>query len=153
MLDEKCLMNFRVGFVAFVVAYALFSGVANVSAPRWSDWRRLEIEGVWSTARIQGVTLEHHNMCTFSYSVDGKEYTSRASGCGRREVGSTMDIIYLPSNPEFHATQSPRSFWLGPMLGFVLVSLFLAIGVAYNYSGSAPLIQWIKALGARRRQG
>lgn len=116
------------GAFAFFAAYAAFFASDNLTAPRWSDWRKLEMEGRQVQGRVQEVTPKDHDGCRFSYRVDGREYWSRASGCGKSSIGDEITLTYLPSNPEINTTRSPRSMWLEPMITVCVFSLICAIG-------------------------
>jgi hypothetical protein len=122
------------GLGAAVLVYAFFAIAINTTEHGWPDWYRMLQAGVEANALVTRTEPARHQTCYFSYSVDGRRYESSDFGCADRGVGNSVSITYLPGDPTFATTHSPREEFL--FLVFAPLALALIAGVAAAFRAS-----------------
>jgi hypothetical protein len=112
----------RAGVMVSFLAFAFFSIAVNAQSRGWDSWYLLASHGREARATVTRTQPESHQTCYFFFSVDAKRYEGADQGCSA-EVGQSLTIRYLPTDPSFATSSSP----IGQLAFLVFGPLVLSV--------------------------
>ncbi len=132
----------RAGALVAIVTFAFSAAIFNLGPHSWLSWYRLAASGERAEATITATNPPVHRTCTFEFFVDSVKYQGSDQGC-EFEIGESVPITYLPTDPSFATTASPLSHLIESILGSLAASVFAGLGGAWSVrSLRGRLLHW-----------
>jgi hypothetical protein len=119
----------KAGVATTLFAFSFFALCFNSQPHGWLAWLQLWTQGKTAEATITRLESTNHNTCHFSYLVGYRAYEGADQGC-HFQVGQSLLITYLPSDPTFATSAEPRDEFLVMVLGPLLLSILGGIVMA-----------------------
>lgn len=122
--------------IAFSMAvfFGFFLFLAWLVYLNYENKEKLISSGVAATAVIVGKACDDHGAIRYSFKVDGVEHIRKGYGCTpscrSANIGETIAISYLPSNPSVNECGSPHAAASNALSWYVPLSI-LVIGFSF----------------------
>lgn len=115
-------------YLVFAAAICVFFG-----RPDWVSYYRLAFQGVEAQGRVTSLSCSSKVQLGYTFNVDGKNYEGRGDGgfgnppCTMLKPGDTIQVSYLPSEPEATLPGNPRERLATETVAIAMAALFVPL--------------------------
>ena len=121
----------RVGIITAAIVFAFFAAVMNSQPRGWLSWYQLARFGQVAQATVTARQPELHQRCSFRYFVEARAFEASEGGC-HSEVGQSVRVTYLPSEPSFATLKSPQAELVFQVVAVVVMSAVAGVVSAWQ---------------------
>lgn len=122
-----------VTYVGVALAFGLIIGLFNLP-----KYKLLKDHGRRGYATVSATECDNHGTIIARFSVGGSYYSVQGSAgwgnpdCAALQVGDTVVVYYLPSDPEVCEPGDIRGRWTNEVISVVVGPLWLALVPAFS---------------------